>query len=57
MSDLGLASLRAGQPDICLQILAFRSLGATGGIISDQAVFVLTRTRSKGVLEVLERLD
>ncbi|OJH36868.1 hypothetical protein BON30_30685 [Cystobacter ferrugineus] len=38
-------------------VLVFRSLGATGGTISDQAAFVLTRTRSKGVLEVVERLD
>lgn len=37
-------------------VLVFRSLGAIGGSIADPAAFVLTRTRPKGVLQVLERL-
>ncbi|QRK11819.1 hypothetical protein JQX13_18210 [Archangium violaceum] len=37
-------------------VLVFRSLSPTGGSLADLAAFVLTRTRPKGVLEVLERL-
>ncbi|PTL76911.1 hypothetical protein [Vitiosangium sp. GDMCC 1.1324] len=38
-------------------VIVYRSMGPTGGTAADIAVFVLTRTRPKGVLQVLERLE
>ncbi|MCY1075722.1 hypothetical protein [Archangium lansingense] len=38
-------------------VIVYRSMGPTGGTAADIAVFVLTRTRPKGVFEVLERLE
>lgn len=38
-------------------VIVYRSMGPTGGSAADIAVFVLTRTQAKGVLQVLERLE
>lgn len=38
-------------------VIVYRSMGPTGGSAANIAVFVLTRTQAKGVLQVLERLE